>query len=58
MLIAEGYRVSIDSFDRREVEVAVEAGAELVLSCNTSNVQWARELDAELVAIPDDKEVA
>jgi hypothetical protein len=30
----EGYRISVDSFERREVE----AGAELVLSCNHSNV--------------------
>ena len=49
-----GHRVSIDSFDRYEVEAAVEAGAELVLSCNSSNVGWAAGLPAELVAIPDD----
>lgn len=50
----EGFRVSIDSFDRREVEAAVEGGAELVLSCNQSNLAWAAALDAELVATPDD----
>ena len=49
----EGFRVSIDSFDRAEVEAAVAAGAELVLSCNGTNRAWAAELDAELVAIPD-----
>lgn len=49
----EGHRVSIDSFDRHEVEQAVQAGAELVLSCNSSNVEWAKHLPAELVAIPD-----
>ncbi len=49
----EGHRVSIDSFDRHEVEQAVDAGAELVLSCNSSNVDWAKNLPAELVAIPD-----
>ena len=38
-LCAEGFRVSIDSFDRNEVESAVEAGAELVLSCNSSIVR-------------------
>lgn len=53
-LIRAGFRVSIDSFERREVEPAVEAGAELVLSCNSSNVEWAGRLPAELVAIPDD----
>lgn len=49
----EGHRVSIDSFDRHEVEPAVEAGAELVLSCNRSNVAWAKHLPAELVVIPE-----
>ncbi len=49
-----GCRVSIDSFDRAEVEAAVAAGAELVLSCNRSNVDWAATLGVEFVAIPDD----
>jgi dihydropteroate synthase-like protein len=46
--------VSIDSFDRGEVEAAVDAGAELVLSCHRGNAAWAAELDVEWVAIPDD----
>ncbi len=54
LLRKEGFRVSIDSFDRLEVEAAVEAGAELVLSCNSSNLDWASQLEAELVVIPDD----
>lgn len=49
----EGLRVSIDSFDRNEVESAVAAGAELVLSVNGTNIDWAQGLPAELVAIPD-----
>ncbi len=53
-LRAEGFRVSIDSFDRKEVETAVEAGAEVVLSVNGSNIDWASRLPAELVVIPDD----
>lgn len=52
-LVDRGFRVSIDSFDRDEVEAAVGAGAELVLSCNQSNIEWASQLDAELVAIPE-----
>lgn len=52
-LIEDGFRVSIDSFNRIEVEAAVDAGAELVLSCNSSNVDWASQLAAELVVIPD-----
>lgn len=54
LLRSEGFRVSIDSFDRREVEAAVEAGAELVLSCHGGNVAWASRLGAEVVAIPDE----
>ncbi len=33
----DGHRVSIDSLDPREIEPAVNAGAELVLSVNSSN---------------------
>ena len=54
ILCGEGCRVSIDSFNRHEVEAAVAAGAELVLSCNGTNVDWAARLGAEVVAIPDD----
>jgi dihydropteroate synthase len=49
----EGLRVSIDSFDPREVEAAVAAGAELVLSVNGSNVEAARSWGCEVVALPD-----
>ncbi|HSG71575.1 MAG TPA: dihydropteroate synthase, partial [Planctomycetaceae bacterium] len=52
-LRSEGFRVSIDSFDRTEVELAVAAGAELVLSCNSSNRDWLAHLGVEVVAIPD-----
>ena len=53
-LRAAGLRVSVDSFNRAEVEAAVEAGAELVLSCNGTNVDWACQVPAEFVVIPDD----
>jgi len=49
----EGLRISIDSFDRAEVEQAVMAGAELILSCNHSNIEWVSQLGTEVVAIPD-----
>lgn len=54
MLRSEGMRISVDSFDRVEVEAAVEAGAELVLSCNGTNVDWAAQVPAEFVVIPDE----
>jgi dihydropteroate synthase-like protein len=48
-----GLRVSIDSFDPHEVESAVAAGAELVLSVNSSNVSEARSWGCEVVVLPD-----
>lgn len=53
-LRGEGHRVSVDSFDRTEVTAAVEAGAELVLSVNHTNRDWAAEVPAEWVIIPDE----
>jgi dihydropteroate synthase-like protein len=52
-LRAEGFRVSIDSFNSAEIEAAVKAGAELVLSVNRTNRDQARNWGCEVVAIPD-----
>jgi dihydropteroate synthase-like protein len=54
----DGFRVSVDSFNPVEVELALAAGAELVLSVNGSNVtqarQWHQQFPhVEVVAIPD-----
>jgi dihydropteroate synthase-like protein len=49
-----GLHVSIDSFDPHEVEAALSAGAELVLSVNSTNVSTARSWGCEVVALPDD----
>jgi dihydropteroate synthase len=51
-----GLRLSVDSFDTDEIRTAVEAGAELVLSVNGTNLEAARQLagtGARVVAIPD-----
>ena len=51
-----GLRVSIDSFEPGEIIAAVEAGAELVLSVNGSNLEVARaaaDRGARVVVIPD-----
>ena len=53
-LRAGGHRVSVDSFHSREVEIACAAGAELVLSVNSSNCRTARDWGTEVVVIPDD----
>jgi dihydropteroate synthase-like protein len=52
-LKGEGMRVSVDSFNPHEVELATAAGAELVLSVNSSNLVAARGRNCEVVAIPD-----
>ena len=50
----QGWRVSVDSLDPREIAPAVAAGAELVLSVNSSNRQAAIDWGCEVVVIPDD----
>ena len=55
-LVAAGMRVSIDSFDRDEITTAVAAGATLVLSINTTNLDVVPALagsGARAVVIPD-----
>jgi len=53
MLVGEGFRVSIDSFEPREVAAAAAAGAELVLSVNSANVAAAADWGCEVVVVPD-----
>jgi len=51
-----GMRVSIDSFEPQEILTAAEAGAELVLSVNRSNLDVAQTLSGSpvrVVVIPD-----
>ena len=48
-----GIRVSIDTFDPLEAEASVKAGADLVLSVNSSNREAAVDWGAEVVVIPD-----
>jgi len=55
---SEGFRISVDSFNPHEVEPALAAGAELVLSVNSSNVdlavKWCRDYPhVEFITIPD-----
>ncbi len=52
-LVAEGYRVSVDSFDPAEIAHGVAAGADLVLSVNGTNRERAADWGVEVVAIPD-----
>ena len=55
-LVAAGMRVSVDTFDPDEIRTAVAAGAELVLSVNSSNIEVAPDLagtGARVVVVPD-----
>ena len=49
----DGHRVSIDSYNVAEIEPAVRAGAELVLSVNAGNREAAADWGCEVVAVPD-----
>jgi dihydropteroate synthase-like protein len=49
----EGIRVSIDTFNAAEVGAAVRAGAELVLSVNSTNRDAAASWGCEVVIVPD-----
>lgn len=53
LLIDLGAKVSIDSFDPKEVADACRAGASLVLSVNSTNRAAAVDWDAEVVVVPD-----
>ncbi|MHB0960651.1 MAG: DUF6513 domain-containing protein [Pirellulaceae bacterium] len=52
-----GHRVSIDSFHPTEVALAVQAGAELVLSVNATNRNAALDWGCEVVVVPDSLQV-
>ncbi len=52
-LAEAGHRVSIDSMNPAEIEPAVRAGAELVLSVNSSNRRAACDWGCAVVVVPD-----
>jgi dihydropteroate synthase len=52
-LCSEGHKVSIDSFHPDEVASALKAGADLVLSVNSTNRHFALNWGVQVVAIPD-----
>jgi dihydropteroate synthase len=54
MLRDAGLRVSIDSFNIPEIAAATRAGAELVLSVNSSNYRAAADWGARVVVVPDE----
>ncbi|HDQ93688.1 MAG TPA: PTS mannitol transporter subunit IIABC, partial [Synergistetes bacterium] len=53
LLRGEGFRVSVDTFDGGSLRRAAEAGAELLLSVNGSNIDSVLDLGCRVVVIPD-----
>jgi dihydropteroate synthase-like protein len=53
MLVDEGHRVSVDSLNPKEIALAAAAGAELVLSVNSTNRDAAADWGVEVVVTPD-----
>lgn len=53
-LVDRGLTVSVDSLNPLEIQRAVDAGAQLVLSVNSSNRHAAADWGCEVVVIPDD----
>lgn len=49
----QGMRVSVDTFNSNEAAQGAAAGAELILSVNSSNREASRDWGCEVVAIPD-----
>lgn len=52
-LKAEGFAISVDTFDAWEAAMAAAAGADLILSVNSGNCAAAKDWGCEVVAIPD-----
>ncbi|MSR30716.1 MAG: dihydropteroate synthase [Gemmataceae bacterium] len=48
-----GFQISVDSMDGWEIATAVDSGADLVLSACASNLEFFRNLDCEIVVIPE-----
>jgi dihydropteroate synthase-like protein len=55
-LKAEGFRVSVDSFNAEDILKADRAGVDLLLSVNSKNIELARNLKCKVVVIPDENQ--
>ncbi|MEM9827247.1 MAG: DUF6513 domain-containing protein [Planctomycetota bacterium] len=51
-VVSLGIPVSLDSFDTREAEQGINAGASLLLSATWKTRHWAHQLGCEVVVIP------
>jgi dihydropteroate synthase-like protein len=55
-LKAEGFLVSLDSFNAEDILKADRAGVDYLLSVNSRNLELARSLQCKVVVIPDSEE--
>jgi dihydropteroate synthase-like protein len=55
-LKAEGFRVSVDSFNTEDILRADSAGIDFLLSVNSKNLEIARGLKCKVVVIPDENQ--
>ncbi|KIX12131.1 DUF6513 domain-containing protein [Dethiosulfatarculus sandiegensis] len=53
MLKAEGFIVSLDTFDHKTIRQGLKHGIDLLLSVNSRNIDLAPELNCKTVVIPD-----
>ncbi|WP_347489830.1 DUF6513 domain-containing protein [Desulfoscipio sp. XC116] len=56
MLKSEGFKVSVDSHQKEDILAASQAGADLILSLTSENLELAKVLNCPAVIIPDDGE--
>jgi dihydropteroate synthase-like protein len=52
-LKAQGFAVSVDSFNTEDILKADRAGVDFLLSVNSKNIEMARRLQCKVVVIPD-----
>jgi dihydropteroate synthase-like protein len=55
-LKAEGFSVSVDSFNAEDILNADKAGMDLLLSVNSKNMELAQRLKCKVVVIPDENQ--
>ncbi|NLI93787.1 MAG: PTS mannitol transporter subunit IIABC [Peptococcaceae bacterium] len=56
VLKSYGFTVSVDSHQKEDILAADKAGAELILSFTSKNLEIAKDLTSKVVVIPDDGE--
>lgn len=56
LLKSEGFKVSVDSHQKEDILAARQAGVDLLLSFTSHNLELAKDMECQVVVIPDDGE--